>query len=316
MARFNPPTGGLLQSLLGGPRRVALPLSLYGKLPVYKDFLRVNVTGAEATALRAWLDRGFSRFWEADDASRDADLPPHAFLLHLPGADGAVLGRLRGSHDSGGLRRFPLALFVVQPAGKGAGRTLPLLHFLGQSLPALLAADQAVAAAGDVETLYDRARELTLCGSIPDTQGVLAKLGDDIAGQTEAGFARALYGPEAERLWPALRQLLTRAAGTGRLAVRLPVTQELPLVSQALLWVSVLVGPEGRRQPPVSVLLPLTEPAAGLVLLQRDLRPDDTLLFNPDCRSFEFVEDLRHEVPGAATAEPLPDRTLSALFPR
>ena len=272
------------------------------------------MTGAEASALRAWLDRGFSRFWEADDSSREADLPPHGFLLHLPGADGAVLGRLRGSHDSGGLRRFPLALFVAQPAGKGAGRTLPLLHFLGQSLPALLAADQAVAGAGGVEALYDRARELTLCGSISDAQGVLATLGEDLADQTEAGFAHALYGTEAERLWPALRQLLARGAGTGRLAVRLPVTEQLNLVTQALLWVSVLVGHESRKQPPVSILLPLTEPAAGLVLLQRDLRPDDALLFNPDCRSFEFVEDLRHEVPGAGAAEPLPDRPLSALL--
>lgn len=292
-----------------------LPLSLYGKLPVYKDFLRVNVTGPEATALRAWLDRGFSRFWEADDASRDVDLLPHGFLLHLPGAEGVVLGRLRGSHDAGGLRRFPLAVFVTQPAGKGAARTLALLHFLGQSLSALLAADQALASATGVEALYDRARELTLCGAVSDSEDVLAGLGEELRDRSEADLASALYGPAADRLWPALRRLLARGAGSGRLAVRLPTTGELPLVTQALLWASVLVGQEARKAPPVSVMLPLTDPAAGLVLLQRELRPDDALAFNPDGRSFEFVEDLRHQVPGAGAAEPVSDRPLAALLP-
>ncbi len=315
MARFNPPTGRLLQTLLGGPRKVELPLSLYGKLPVYKDFLRVNVTGTEATALRAWLDRGFSRFWEADDACRDVDLLPHGFLLYLPGAEGVVLGRLRGSHDAGGLRRFPLSLFVTQPAGKGAGRTLSLLHFLGQSLSALLAADQALAGATGVEALYDRARELTLCGAVSDSEDVLSNLRGELEDRSEADFASALYGPAADRLWPSLRQLLARSGGNGRLAVRVPTTGDLPLVTQALLWVSVLIGREARKAPAVSVLMPLTDPAAGLVLLQRELRPDDALLFNPDGRDFEFVEDLRHQVPGAGAAEPLSDRPLACLLP-
>lgn len=315
MARFNPPGSGFLHTLMGGPKRVELPLGIYGKLPFYKDFLRANATGAEATAFRAWLDRGFSRFWEADAASREADLPPHGFVLHLPGTDGAVLGRMRGSHDSGGLRRFPLVLFVSQPAGKGAGRALANLHALTQVLPALLEADQLLTSLDGVEAFYARARDLVVRASIVEHDAVLNQLRSDVEGLSVAGLARGMYGEAAERLWLALLGYLGRQQTSGRLAVRLPVAPEPPAATQALLWTAVLAGAEPRKQAPVSVLLPLTEPDAGLVLVQRELRPDDALLFNPACRDYEFVEDLRREVPGAADPQPLPDRPLADLLP-
>lgn len=315
MARFSPPGSGFFQTLMGGPRRVELPLGIYGKLPFYKDFLRANATGADATAFRAWLDRGFSRFWEADATSREADLPPHGFVLHLPGTDGAVLGRLRGSHDAGGLRRFPLVLFVSQPAGKGAGRALANLQTLTKSLQGLLEADQWLSNVSGVESFYARARDLVLRASVTEHDGVLAQLRGDLDGLTVAGLARGMYGEAAERLWPSLLAFLGRQQASGRLAVRVPVAPEPAAATQALLWTALLVGAEPRRQAPVSVLLPLTEPDAGLVLVQRELRPDDALLFNPACRDYEFVEDLRRDVPGTGDGQPLPDRPLADLLP-
>lgn len=315
MARFSPPGSGFFQTLMGGPKRVELPLGIYGKLNFYKDFLRANATGPEATAFRAWLDRGFSRFWEADAASREADLPPHGFLLHLPGTDGAVLGRMRGSHDAGGLRRFPLVLFVAQPAGKGAGRALSNLHVLAQILPALLEADRLLTNVDGVESFYARARDLVVRASVAEHDGVLARLRSDLDGLTVAGLARGMYGEAAERLWPALLAFLGRHPARGRLAVRIPVAAEPAAATQALLWTALLAGAEPRKQAPISVLLPLTEPGAGLVLVQRELRPDDALLFNPACRGYEFLEDLRRDVPGADDSQPLPDRPLAALLP-
>ena len=314
MARFSPPGSGFLQTLIGGPKRVELPLGVYGKLPFYKDFLRANATGAEATAFRAWLDRGFSRFWEADTESREADLPPHGFVLHLPGTDGAVLGRMRGSHDSGGLRRFPLVLFVSQPSGKGAGRALANVQALTQILPALLDADRTLTNVDGVESFYARARDLVVRASVVEHDAVLSQLRGDVDGLSVAGLARGMYGEAAERLWPALLAFLGRQQGRGRLAVRLPVAPEPAAATQALLWTALLAGDEPRKQVPISVLLPLTEPDAGLVLVQRELRPDDALLLNPASRGYEFVEDLRRDVPGAADPQPLPDRPLADLL--
>jgi hypothetical protein len=93
-----------LRSLLGGSASgtTELSLSTYGKLPIYKDFLRTNLAGPEAVAVKGWLDRGFSRFWESRDACRDLKIEPHAFLLLLPDTSHYVLGYLWGSHDSGG----------------------------------------------------------------------------------------------------------------------------------------------------------------------------------------------------------------------
>lgn len=315
MARFNPPGSGFFQTLMGGPKRVELPLGIYGKLPFYKDFLRANATGPEATAFRAWLDRGFSRFWEADAASREADLPPHGFVLHLPGTDGVVLGRMRGSHDSGGLRRFPLVLFLSQPAGKGAGRALSNLHALTQVLPALLEADRMLTNVDGVESFYARARDLVVRASVAEHDGVLDLLRGDLDGLTVAALARGMYGEAAEWLWPALLTFLGRQQASGRLAARIPVAPEPAAATQALLWTAILAGDEPRKQAPISVLLPLTEPDAGLVLVQRELRPDDALLFNPACRDYEFVEDLRRDVPGAGDPQPLPDHPLADLLP-
>lgn len=314
MARFSPPGSGFFQSLMGGPRRVEWPLGIYGKLPFYKDFLRANATGQEASTFRAWLDRGFSRFWEADPASRDADIPPHGFVLYLPDLDGIVLGRLRGSHDSGGLRRFPLVLFATHPAGRGAGRSLTILHALRQILPHLREADQILSGAESVETFYTRARDLSLAATLSEHDDVLQQLRNEIEGCTIADFARGMFGEDAERMWPGLLDFCRRQQVQGRLGIRIPLTGDLDAMVQALVWAAVLVGGEPRKQPPVSLIIPLTEPDAGIVLIQRQLRPDDTLLFNPTCQGYEFVEDLRRGIPGANTPSPLPDRPLSTLI--
>lgn len=314
MARFNPPGSGFFQSLMGGPKHVEWPLGIYGKLSFYKDFLRTNVTGPEASTFRNWLDRGFSRFWEADPTSRDADIPPHGFVLYLPGLEGLVLGRIRGSHDSGGLRRFPFVLFATQPAGRGAGRTLSILHALKQILPDLRDADQSLSNAPGVEAFYAHARDLNVGPTLIEHDEVLRQLRSEIERRTVADLARGMFGEDAERMWPALLDFCGRQQAQGRLAVRIPVSFELDLMTQALLWTAILVGAEPRKQAPVSLLLPLTEPDAGIVLVQRPLRPDDTLLLNPTCRGYEFVEDLRREIPGADASTPIPDRPLSTLF--
>ncbi|MGV8038844.1 MAG: hypothetical protein AB2L07_01750 [Thermoanaerobaculaceae bacterium] len=182
-------------------------------------------------------------------------------------------------------------------------------------LPALLEADRMLTNVDGVESFYARARDLVVRASVAEHDGVLAQLRGDLDGLTVAGLARGMYGEAAERLWPALLAFLGRQQASGRLAARIPVAPEPAAAVQALVWTAILAGDEPRKQAPISVLLPLTEPDAGLVLVQRELRPDDALLFNPACRDYEFVEDLRRDVPASGEPQPLPEHSLADLLP-
>ena len=51
----------------GPPRMETCALHLYGKLPIYKDFISSGLTEEGAKEFRDWLGNGFSRRWANDD---------------------------------------------------------------------------------------------------------------------------------------------------------------------------------------------------------------------------------------------------------
>ncbi len=316
-------TGRFLRTLLGGSTSQAAEVSLstYGKLPIYKDFLRTNLAGPEAVAVKAWLDRGFSRFWEGRDTCRDHVIEPHAFLLLLPDTTHYVFGYLWGSHDAGGLRRFPFAVFGTIGAGKGSARTVAILLALGAATRDLRLIQETIQGLPSVDAFNERARRLSIKLIVSEDEATDQLLRREVGGISEAAFAASLFDSDKETSWPALRAYLARAAEldrAGTLAVRLPASDLLPVAVQAALWARLVLGQEGRRRPAMGALFPSGNPAGGVVLLDRYLRPDDVLLFNPGLVEYEFVEDLRR--PGTkATGPQLPpgasgDRPLAALL--
>jgi type VI secretion system ImpM family protein len=112
------------------PPTEAWPIHSFGKLPVYKDFVSAGLTEDGAREMRDWLSNGFSRLWSEREECKGAEIPLHGFLLHLPGSSRFVAGALWGSHDQGGLRKFPFLLFSVVPAGRGASNLLTALDYL------------------------------------------------------------------------------------------------------------------------------------------------------------------------------------------
>src|SRR6185369_2956363 len=151
-----------LGSLFGsGPKIVRPAFSVYGKLPIYKDFLRHGLASQEAQAFRQWLDRGFSRYWDAEAACRDYVIGPHLFCLRFEGLGRRLVGGLWGSHDQGELRRFPFALFVSVPAG-GAFGDLAVLGILGQVAEKARDLRHALGRASDVQGFYQIVREASL----------------------------------------------------------------------------------------------------------------------------------------------------------
>jgi type VI secretion system ImpM family protein len=323
-----------LGSLFGGGPKILRPaLSTYGKLPLYKDFLRHGLAAREAQGFRQWLDRGFSRHWESDEACRNHRIEPHTFSLRFEGLARRVVGGLWGSHDQGELRRFPFTLFVSLPAS-GAFGDLSALGALEELTGRIAEVRREAATETDAQGFYRRVRETSLTLRLERDTVVRQRLTKELGDVPVRSFAESLYGEAAAERWPALLAYLDRRRAAGRsrdrkgvsppLACRLPVSPLLSTVRQAQLWAAVLLGTGAKGKDPFNVLLPGTgaDPAGGIVVLERDLRPDDVFAFHPSPPAYDFLEDLRTAVPGSAEpaapsapgAASLPDGPLASLL--
>jgi type VI secretion system ImpM family protein len=317
-------------SLFGtGPKLARPSWSAYGKLPLYKDFLRHGLAAPEAQGFRQWLDRGFSRHWDEDEACSSHPIAPHAFSLCFDGLARRIAGCLWGSSDHGELRSFPFALFVSLPAGGGLS-DLSVLRALDEVAKGAGALRRSLDAAPDVQAFYQRMRESALTLRLERDKALVPRIEAETQGVTIRAFAESLYGADAATLWPALLAYVSRRrsaartrdrdAATPPLACRLPVSPLLPALLQAELWSAFILGTGARGKEPLNVLLPWggVDPDGGILVLERNLRPDDVFVFHPSPPHYDFLEDLRRAVPGAAG--PLPeegwDLPLSSLLAR
>jgi len=296
----------LLKLSFGGPKTVELPLSCYGKLPLYRDFIRNALAGPEAQAFKQWLDRGFSRHWEAQDACREYRFGSHALVLNFPGTGRAVLAFLWGSADNEGLRRFPFAFFVSVSASRGSGPG-PALDAAAQFARRAQGWQDDLDDFRDVDALLHAIRGRQVPLTLVDEESALERLREALTGVTVKEFAESLYGTAAPRLFPALLAWMRRLGGPGQdppVAARLPGSPLLPAVQQAGLWAGLLRDERGRGPAACNVFIPLQGDAGvGPVILGRDLRPEDVLVFHPEMPGYELAEDLRRTVPGSTEAD-------------
>ncbi len=291
--------GKLKQSLAGDGgegRTESYPLHLYGKLPIYKDFISSGLTEPGAQEFQKWLSTGFSRRWSAREEYKAAEIPAHSFLLPLPETGRVVAGSLWGSHDEGGLRKFPFTLFVVLPAGRLASDPLVALGYL-ESLE-----DRA----GYIRRNYQSGRMLA---SFYETyRGARAELtlqapsaaekqvADEVSEVSLADFAESVLGPAAAREWPGFLERLASLvadAENGPGAIRLPLGRALPPEVTLRFWLLWLrqqgVLEEGKLR---GLLVERSLGRSRGVLFFRDLAPDDILLLNPERSDYDQVEEL------------------------
>lgn len=319
---------GLLGSLFGGgPKLVRAPFSAYGKLPIYKDFLRHGLAAQEAQGFRQWLDRGMSRHWDEDPACKGHEITGHTFSLRFEGLARRVVGSLWGSSDQGSLRRFPFALFISLPVGGGVG-DLAAVRASGEVAEQAVRLYREAKEANGPEGFYQLLRGTTFETSLAPEKEIRAEVEREAGTVSVGRFAESLYGDQAPALWPALLAYLERRKAGAQdrnapqppLACRLPLSPVFPGKLQAEIWGAFLLPRGEKGKSPFNVVLPSgagADPAEGLSILERDLRPDDVFLFHPDPQSYDFVEDLRRSVPGAGgeTAPPEGwDRPLATIL--
>ena len=290
----------------GPPKMESCALHLYGKLPIYKDFISSGLTEEGAKEFRDWLGNGFSRRWASDDEYREAEIPLHTFLLPLPGGKRSVAGALWGSHDEGGLRRFPFTLFSVVPQGKAIAEPLVALSYLDVLEERATQIRRTYAAGRTLASFYEAYRGAKI--ELPVKRP--AKIAEGVEKETRevtlADFAESLLGEGAAAKWPAflarLRAACDAPAGEGAGAVRIPVGNLLPATIQLQLWLAWLEaeGAFGERAPS-GVLVCRSGGRSRAVLFFRELRAEDFLLLHPERSDHEFVEEA---VPARAVAAP------------
>ncbi len=290
----------------GPPRMETCALHLYGKLPIYKDFISSGLTEEGAKEFRDWLGNGFSRRWANDDEYRETEIPLHTFLLPLPGGRRSVTGALWGSHDEGGLRRFPFTLFSVVPQGKTIGDPLVALSYLETFEERATQIRRTYATGRTLASFYEAYRGAKIEVPVKRPAKIAEGVEKEIRDVTLGDFAESLLGEGAGASWPKflarLRAACDAPPGEGAGAVRIPVGNLLPATAQLQLWLAWLEaeGAFGRRAPS-GVLVCRAGGRSRAVLFFRELRAEDFLLLHPERSDHEFVEE---SVPDRAEAAP------------
>lgn len=249
------------------PSTSPLPtLSVYGKLPLSKEFLRYRCSSGAVGQFYQWINAGFDhtvRFGGEKERLVGADW---RVLYFADGLRDLVVGTIRESADNEGLRRFPFACYTAVPREnlpEGTDGQVEACTPLWQSLAR---ADRELSANVDLEGFKQTFRDCEL--KAPGSLGSGTRLDAFPLASVIAALAeRSAPGEDPSRvvtnalheLALAVRVLDSRTIPGDRLpALRLPLHGELDTLAQARAWLACL-GPVGflaRRRTPVTVFVP------------------------------------------------------------
>ncbi|MFQ5806265.1 MAG: hypothetical protein ACE5I3_07440, partial [Phycisphaerae bacterium] len=97
-------------------------LRAYGKLPIYAEYRRLEVSPGTPTAFSQWMDAGRLAWVRSPSKSEASTTRPSRLVIGLPGTKEAIVASVWDSRDSLG-RAYPFAFFVVCPP-EALGRDL------------------------------------------------------------------------------------------------------------------------------------------------------------------------------------------------
>lgn len=245
-----------------------LPLHLYGKHPVAKDYLRVGCGQGGPRGMREWLDAGFSS-GAGPGAVRPLAGPTRFVFGDAWGA--ALVGTLWPSSDAGGERVFPLAMFVER-------RVATLAQEFEQGMGRL---------GGIWRVLDDLYGQLETYGSGGSLLQALRGRAIEEREVEDAGEDALEASTWLEALWPGrgrngLFDVLDLAAAWKREGysgpVRVPFVTGAPMCAQAQAWAMLLTRAlkDPKKTPPSLVFpAPTAEGALHGVWFQRSPTPAD-----------------------------------------
>ncbi len=293
--------GQLIDKLFGGDSgKNETVLRAYGKLPLYAEYRRLEVSPGTPTLFSQWMDAGRLAWVRSPTKSEAGITRPSRMLINLPDSKETIVAGIWDSRDSLG-RVFPFAFFVVCPPENLGGDpierwvTASAIHRRFEQLYAKL---HSLGSGGDFYRLYRkhiiplRPDDLTArARALRDDAARIAadawfkalSLGDGIApGDWFAGLQRR------SQRWK------THTDTLDEMAISCPLAHDTSIDSQAVIWLEWLDTLAKKSGKMYSALLPLDgkQHAVTLNLIVRDLLPDDYQLLTTDDRSYGFVERL------------------------
>lgn len=290
-------------------------LRAYGKLPMYAEYRRLELSPGTPTAFSQWIDSG--RLAWVKVAGRRGAAPgcmlPSRMLVRLPDTREAVVASIWDSRDSLG-RVFPFAFFIVCPAealGVNALERFAAAVTIFDAFDRTHAELARLAAGGDFYKLYAK-RHIPLKPDNLDQR--TQALADQVAGiDAAAWFDASGLAPLTPQAWFA--GLLQRSgrwrnepAALADSALACPLARAIPADIQAALWLRWLTPFIEKTGKTPWFIAPGRGDAAGreFTIVLREFMPDDFQLLTSFSRDYDFVEHL-DRVPATASEAPEPD---------
>jgi type VI secretion system ImpM family protein len=245
-----------------GLGKEAPALQAYGKLPLAKDYLRVGAGEGCGREFREWLDLAFSG---QTSLGAPIALPWPARFVVAPGASSRnepLLGTMWPSSDTGGLRRFPFALFVERKRKalvEAVSHGLAGQHAWWEAIERHWSAREQAA---DGQAFLGALRGKSIEPGAAERDGD----GEDVEHVAWQEWTAALW-PSAQHatIADALRAVAELARKRAAGPLRLPLVEDLPMVEQAGAWTRALaeLGWLERGELPSLLLFPRDGEASG-----------------------------------------------------
>jgi len=291
-------------------------LRAYGKLPIYAEYRRLEVSPGTPTAFSQWMDAGRLAWVRSPAKSEAGTTRPSRLMVGLPGTKEAIVASVWDSRDSLG-RAYPFAFFVVCPP-EALGSD-PLERWVAaagihRAFERLYAQLHSLGSGGHFYRLYQKCA-ITLRPD--DLAERVRSLREDAAKIAAEPWFKAVTfdGELTPSTWFAglLRRAerwKAQAASFAEAAVSCPLARGFSYETQVVLWLEWLGGLFKKIGKMPWVVVPMEgEPSPrALHLVIRDLLPDDYQLLTTDDRAYSYVEHLS-SLPAADAGSAAPPST-------
>lgn len=272
-------------------------LSVYGKLPIYKDYILWECHRPGAEEFKLWLDQAFGLPWDEFGGKNARPRSKFRAIIQIPGSKQVIAATLWPSADEGNLRKFPFVLFGVfnrgDVTGSGVGAAIGVFNPVWRSMEALY---PAMKEQSDVQELYSY-----LQVTDPEVRNDEAPAEEANLNVQEWFAAMAPLGDRGygARIQSILRETIegynSFDEGGAALAARLPLAGSGPsLAAQAETWTQAFQKNVKKCPAFPSVLIELddNDRPTNLGLVWRDFKREDGRLFAEKSETFDYVEDI------------------------
>lgn len=306
---------GFLGKLFGGeagkPGAADGLLRAYGKLPMYAEYRRLELSPGLPTVFSQWMDAGRLAWVQSPSRSPQGVTCSCRLLLRLNDPREMVIARLWDSRDSLG-RVFPFAFFVTCPAealGDTPAARWSAAWSVHDQLDAAYGEVSALGSGGDFYKRFQK-RGVDLRPADPAERSAAA---NSVAEKLDAqdvfrAWAPTDLDPAAWAGGLARRCERWRGAGVPESALRLPLSPKHDALAQETTWLRWIEPLASRGGRPLSVIDSReSNGARSMTLLFRDLTPGDFQFATTDADAHPDQERLSRPPPGESAVASPPD---------